>query len=178
MRISMRLGAMLMILLGLSMLVPAPLSVVSAHTEEVELQRRVDEIRREIDEKVDREFARVSEELVWRDKSITGRSKSVDWWLAGIAVFQGISAIFIAVAAVLGYSKFQQLKTEANDHVAEVKKAAEEAQEHLKDIQDTSAQVAAISDSILRADKRIDVDSRKILEGLSDESEIARTDST
>ena len=177
MRISMRLGAMLMILLGLSMLVPAPLSVVSAHTEE-ELQRRVDEIRREIDEKVDKEFAKVSEELVWRDKSITGRSKSVDWWLAVIAVFQGILAIFIAFATGVGYFELRRLRTEAKDHVAEVQKAAKEAQKHLKDIQDTSAQAAAISDSILRADKSVDVDSRKILEGLSDESEIAGTDST
>ena len=78
MRMSVKIGVMLMILLGLAGLVPVPLSVVSAHTEEVELQRHVDEIRREMDDKVDDEFERISKELEWRDTSLSWRGRSID----------------------------------------------------------------------------------------------------
>ena len=176
MRISMRLGVMLMILLGLAGLVPVPLSVVSAHTEEVELQRRVDEIRREMDEKVVKELAKVSEELMWRDKSITWRDKSVDRWLTVIAVVQAFFALVIAAIAVFGFYEFRRLRTQAENQVDKVRTSAKEAREYLENIQATSSEVAARSDSILRADKTIDSLSRDIMDYLSDDSGIANTD--
>ena len=132
MRISMRLGVMLMILLGLAGLVPTPLSVVSAHTDEVELQRRVDEIRRDIDEKVDNEFARISEELKWRDTSLSWRGRSIDRWLVVLGIIITVFAVVIAVLAACGFYEFRKLRNQAEeitDAIKDAKSKADEAAE-------------------------------------------------
>lgn len=122
MRISMRLGVMLMILLGLAGLVPAPLSVVSAHTEEVELQRRVDEIRHELKEESKKRFEELESDVKWRDGS-------VDRWLMVIGLIFTVFALAVPVLAALGFKEFQKLKSQAEKSTADIDRAAKAAQE-------------------------------------------------
>ena len=122
MRISMRLGVMLMILLGLAGLVPTPLSVVSAHTDEIELQRRVDEIRREMDEKSEKRFEELKSDVEWRDRS-------VDRWLMVIGLIFTVFALAVPVLAALGFKEFQKLKSQAEKSTADIDRAAKAAQE-------------------------------------------------
>lgn len=130
MRISMRLGVMLMILLGLAGLVPAPLSVVSAHTEEVELQRRVDEIRREMKNEFDERVAEIREDYQeWRDKSI-------DKWLSVIGLMVTVFAIALPILAALGFKELRELRDRAEKSVEDIKDKAEEADESLEEIKE------------------------------------------
>ena len=122
MRISMRLGVMLMILLGLAGLVPVPLSVVSAHTEDVELQRRVDEIRRDLEEKSKKRFEELESDVKWRDGS-------VDRWLMIIGLLFTVFALAVPVLAALGFKEFQKLKSQAEKSTADIDRAAKAAQE-------------------------------------------------
>ena len=137
MRISMRLGVMLMILLGLAGLVPAPLSVVSAHTEEVELQRRVDEIRREMEEKSEKRFEELKSDMEEKSEKrfeelksgVEWRDRSVDRWLMVIGLIFTVFALAVPVLAALGFKEFQKLKSQAEKSTADIDRAAKAAQE-------------------------------------------------
>ena len=130
MRISMRLGVMLMILLGLAGLVPVPLSVVSAHTEEAELQRHVDEIRRETKNEFDKRVAEIREDYQeWRDKSI-------DRWLSVIGLMVTVFAIALPILAALGFKELRELRDRAEKSVEDIKDKAEEADESLGEIKE------------------------------------------
>lgn len=134
MRISMRLGVMLMILLGLAGLVPAPLSVVSAHTEEVELQRRVDEIRREMKNEFDERVAEIRSD--YRGDYQEWRDKSIDRWLSVIGLLVTVFAIALPILAALGFKELRELRDRAEKSVEDIKDKAEEADESLEEIKD------------------------------------------
>ena len=153
MRISMRLGVMLMIL-GLVVL-QAHLSVLSAHTEDAEIYRRIDDLRRELDDKVDDEFERISEELKWRDTSLSWRGRSIDRWLVVLGIIITVFAVVIAVLAACGFYEFRKLKNQAQEITTDIEaakntaeKAAKKAQkaaeitDNIKDAKDTAEKAA------------------------------------
>lgn len=166
MRMSVKIGVMLMILLGLAGLVPVPLSVVSAHTEEVELQRHVDEIRREMDDKVDDEFERISKELEWRDTSLSWRGRSIDRWLVVLGIIITVFAVVIAVLAACGFYEFRKLKNQAQeitDDIEEAKDTAEKAAEKAQEAAN-KANAAARRASLEQKGSDLDLSRRSPLE--------------
>ena len=113
---------------------PAESPGIDAATE-VEIQRRFNELRREL---------------------LDDRAASINWWLSGIALLLTVLAIVIAAGGYVGFRKFQDIEEEARRNVErartyaenakrlveEIRKYGEEADEHLRGIADISSEFA------------------------------------
>ena len=66
---------------------------------EVELQRRFNELRREL---------------------LDDRAKLVDWWLVAIAIVLTFFGIVVAIAGFMGFRRFREIETEAKNSVKTV----------------------------------------------------------
>ena len=82
----------------------------TAATTEVEIQRRFNELKREL---------------------LDDRADTINWWLAAAAIFL---TLFGIVAPIAGYIGFKRIEAEASQSVEEARKSAEEAAEHVKGI--------------------------------------------
>ncbi len=84
---------------------------------DVEIDRRFNELRREL---------------------LDDRAKTIDWWLAIIAIFLTFLAIIIPIAAVIGglfgFKKFKEIKEEAQHHLEDIRKSRTKAVSLLKEI--------------------------------------------
>ena len=74
-----------------------------------------------------------------RREYLDGRSDSVNQWLVVIGLVLAFFAVAIPVvtgiAAYFAYTQFQRIESEAEEHLNEAKRYANEASQHLKDIQ-------------------------------------------
>lgn len=120
MRISMKLGVVVVIL-GLAMLTSVDLTSLSAQTSDTEIHHRIDEVRREIDEKSEKRFEDIKSDLERRDKWI-------DTWLIVIGLFLTLFGIIMPILAVFGIKEFRQLRKDAKEQAEKAKEQAEEAQ--------------------------------------------------
>lgn len=82
----------------------------TATATEVEIQRRFNELRREL---------------------LDDRADTINWWLAAAAIFL---TLFGIVAPIAGYIGFKRIEAEARQSVEEARKSAEAAAEHVKGI--------------------------------------------
>ena len=87
---------------------------------EVELQRRFNEFERRFNE-------RQREILDYRETSINR-------WLAIVAIVLTIFGIVIPIAGVLGFKEFEEIKTQAQSYVKEIKQYRDEAESLTRDI--------------------------------------------
>ena len=83
-------------------------------TTHVEMQRRFIELRREL---------------------LDDRARTLDWWLAGVAVFLTLLAVVATVAGFVSFNRFREIERQASkhlktaeDHAATVKRHAEAAE--------------------------------------------------
>ncbi len=76
-----------------------------------------------------------------RKQYLDARHESIDWWLTGIAIVLTFFAVAVAVFGFIGIKQFQDLRGEAMQHVDEVKRLANEADE---DISEMRLHMAAI----------------------------------
>ncbi len=101
-----------------------------ATANEVEVQRRFSELRREL---------------------LDDRADTINWWLAATAIFLTLIGVVIpivgAIAAYIGFSRFQRIEEEARqsaeaaaDHVKEIKKHREQAEEHMRRLRNITAE--------------------------------------
>ena len=81
---------------------------------EVELQRRFNELRREL---------------------LDDRAKLVDWWLVAIAIVLTFFGIVVAIAGFMGFRRFRKIETDAKNSVETVTKHAEAAKRHVEEIE-------------------------------------------
>ncbi len=81
---------------------------------EVELQRRFNELRREL---------------------LDDRAKLVDWWLVAIAIVLTFFGIVVAIAGFMGFRRFREIETDAKNSVETVTKHAEAAKRHVEEIE-------------------------------------------
>ena len=81
---------------------------------EVELQRRFNELRREL---------------------LDDRAKLVDWWLVAIAIVLTFFGIVVAIAGFMGFRQFRKIETDAKNSVETVTKHAEAAKRHVEEIE-------------------------------------------
>ena len=82
-------------------------NAISKATVEVEWERRFNELRSEL---------------------LESRAKSIDWWLAGTAIFLTLFGILLVLIGYLGYRRFREIEAEASQNVAESKQYADEAE--------------------------------------------------
>ena len=83
-----------------------PVVEQTAAATEVELQRRFNELRREV---------------------LDDRSDTIYWWLTAIAGFVTLLGVGIAVLGYIGFNRFRGVEAEARQSVKEAKEAAEQA---------------------------------------------------
>ncbi len=80
---------------------------------EVDIQRRFNELRREI---------------------LDDRADAIGWWLSGIALFLSVLVLLIAVAGYLGFRKLREIEEEARRNVEVARMHAEEAFKFVEEI--------------------------------------------
>ena len=80
---------------------------------EVEIQRRFNELRREI---------------------LDDRADAIGWWLSGIAFFLSVLVLLIAVASYLGFRKIREIEEEGRRNVELARAHAEEAFKFVEEI--------------------------------------------
>ena len=84
---------------------------------DVEIERRFDELRREL---------------------LDDRAKTIDWWLAIIAIFLTFLAIILPIGAFIGgrfgFKIFNEIKEEAQRHLEDIKKSRAKADSLVKGI--------------------------------------------
>lgn len=87
---------------------------------EVEIQRRFNELRREL---------------------LDDRAASISWWLSGVALLLTVLAIVIAAAGYLGLRKFQEIAAEARRNVEKARAHAEQARKFADEIREYGEEV-------------------------------------
>ncbi len=94
---------------------PAPASDKSGidNTTDVEIQRRFDELQREL--------------LDDRREFLDKRSKDVDWWLTAIIIFLTFFAIIVAIIGIFGFQRFREIEKEARQSVEALKEQEKQA---------------------------------------------------
>lgn len=106
---------------------PDDINGIDAATE-VEIQRRFNELRREI---------------------LDDRADTVGWWLSGIALFATVLVLLIAVAGYLGMRKLREVEEEARRNVEQARAHAEEAFKLVEEIRgyggDTDEQLRSMT---------------------------------
>ena len=89
----------------------------TAATTEVEIQRRFNELKREL---------------------LDDRADTINWWLAATAIFLTligvVTPIVGGIAAYIGFNRFRSIEAEARQSVEQARRSAEEAAEHVKGI--------------------------------------------
>ena len=80
---------------------------------EVDIQRRFNELRREI---------------------LDDRADAIGWWLSAIALFLSVLVLLIAVAGYLGFRKLREIEEEARRNVELTRAHAEEAFKFVEEI--------------------------------------------
>ena len=83
-------------------------------TADVEIQRRSDELRRELLNELRREL-------------LDDRAKTVDWWLAATAIFLTLFGIVAVIAGYLNFKKLREIEAEARRNMESSGKHAEKA---------------------------------------------------
>ena len=85
-----------------------------------------------VDVEIDRRFNELRREL------LDERAKTIDWWLAIIAIFLTFLAIIIPIAAFIGgrfgLKKFNEIKEEAQRHLEEIRENRDKADSLVKGI--------------------------------------------
>lgn len=79
----------------------------------VEMQRRFNELRREI---------------------LDDRARVVDWWLVVISLVLTFLGIVVAIAGIMGFRRFREIETEARNSIQRVGELEEAAEGHLGEI--------------------------------------------
>ena len=144
MHISVKLGVV--VILGLAMLTSVDLTSLSAQTSDTEIHHRIDEVRREIDEKSEKRFEDIKSDL-------EGRDKWIDRWLIVIGLFMTLFGIIMPILAVFGIREFLKLSKEAKAQAEEAKAQAEEAKAQAEEAQRCAN---AARTSLREADKHLD----------------------
>ena len=83
-----------------------------AATTEVEIQRRFNELRREL---------------------LDDRADTINWWLAATAIFLTLIGIVAPIAAYIGFNRLQGIEAEARVSVKQARRSAEEAEGHVEE---------------------------------------------
>ena len=92
----------------------SPDGPVSNTAIEVEIQRRINELRRE---------------------QMDDRADTVDWWLAALAVVLGFFGIVVVVGGYIGFMRFREIEVEAKNSVEKVKSSVKTAENLVKEIE-------------------------------------------
>ena len=83
-------------------------------TADVEIQRRFNELRREL---------------------LDDRAKTIDWWLAATAIFLTLLGIVAVIAGYLSFKRFSEIEAEARENVESSRIHAEKAQRLVSEIE-------------------------------------------
>ena len=102
---------------------PAPDKSGIDTATDVEIQRRFNELRREL---------------------LDHRLKLVDWWLAATALFLTLLGVVVVIAGYFSFQTFREIKTEARQNVATAKKHAEEAESLVEQIKSTREEAQSL----------------------------------
>ena len=103
----------------------------TAVATEVEIQRRFNELRREL---------------------LDDRADTINWWLTATAIFLTligvVTPIVGAIAAYIGFNRFRSIEAEARQSVEQARRSADEAAEHVKGIRRSREQSEEDTQSI------------------------------
>ncbi len=94
-------------------------------TVDVEIQRRFNELRREI---------------------LDDRARVVNWWLVVIGIVLTFFGVVVAIAGIMGFRRFREIETEARNSIQRVAELEEAAEGHLGEI----ANIREKSDEIIQ----------------------------
>ena len=127
----------------------------------VEIGRRFLELENE-----DNKLRKENNEL--RKEILQGRSKLVDWWLAGVAVLQTLFGIGLAIAGFFGFRRFHAIEKEARESASAAGQQADRALSLINDIETKNQQATSIV-------KRMEqITSETVSEDLERADEVAR----
>ena len=89
-------------------------------TADVEIQRRFNELKREL---------------------LDDRARTVDWWLAATAIYLTLLGIVAVIASYLGFKRFREIKAEALGKMESSRKHAGEPRNLWREVMSSSARV-------------------------------------
>ena len=108
---------------GRSVQANAPAKPTIPTSGEVAIQRRFNELRREL---------------------LNDRADTIEWWLVTITIVIGFLALVFVVLGYLGFKRFREIEKEARDSVEAVTRLSEDAKGHVAEIESNEARSAEI----------------------------------
>ena len=92
----------------------SPSRPVPDTTIEVEIQRRINELRHE---------------------QMDDRAGTVDWWLAALALVLGFFGIVVVVGGYIGFTRFREIEAEAKNSAKDAAEHAKDAKRYIEEIE-------------------------------------------